>query len=558
MGYLTDFKNQIAEQLKIKTPLIWIYTKEEFIADKTLVQLVYKEGVAKHFYYSSIAGGEKIDPLTMEPASAMNVNSLTTMFSDNAVNGSEDKYEYPESVANTNGALNVLIHCDEPTCLVIRNDSDVFNNEQTQRFIVSECYRDNHAKGLYHPIFMISDRNTVPTTLEGFTKVIELPLMKAQDNFKVIYSWINKKGIQQEQSEIIHAAQSATGLTTTQLNRCLKESLLKEQKVNHKYINDVRIDLIKQSGVLTYIEPKMALDSVGGHDKLKEWIKESKLCMTPEAKKAGVEAPKGFLALGQAGTGKSAIAEAVANYLQVPFIIFDLSKMMGGLVGQSERAARHAFEILDSIGECVILMDEVDKQLGGVAGGTAANDGGTLMRVFGVILQHMQDNKSGQFYIMTANDVEKLPAPLMRAGRLDTKWFFDFPSEHEREEIFKIYLKDSVDHDIISYCAKQTDHFTGAEIKTAVNNMKRRAFIDKTKITKNVIIDALDSISTIYTTNREEVDSLSEYAEKHKIPHTSSKDKGSHYIETKANDRAIQERVNAVEDSFNSFMESEV
>lgn len=519
LSYLSDLKEQIKEQLLIKTPLIWIYTKEESIADKTAVRIVYSMGLAEHFYYSTVSGGAKIDPITMRPVTVSGESNMDDMFN----NSNNDKYKYPLNVGNTAQAVSILFNCDEPTCLVVRNDSDIFNNEQTQRNLVEECYRDNHEKSLYHPIFVISVLNTVPKSLEDFTKVIELPLMRECDSHNVIKNWVKKKNIQLGEQDLAQAAQSATGLTTTQLIRCLEESCFKEGKINPKYINDIRVEMVKQSGVLTYIEPKKTLENIGGHNKLKQWIIDSKRCMTPQAKKAGIDTPRGFLALGQAGTGKSAIAEAVAEYLKVPFIIFDLSKMMGGLVGQSERAVRHAFEILDSIGRCVVLIDEVDKQLGGVSGGTAANDGGTLMRVFGVILQHMQDNKNGQFYIMTANDVESLPAPLLRAGRLDTKWFFDFPSEHERKDIFKIYLKDIADSDIVAYAAKQAEHFTGAEIKTAVDNMKRQAFLNNSKINKNIVISALDAVSTIYDTNHEEVTNLTKYAEEHKIPKTSSR-----------------------------------
>lgn len=38
---------------------------------------------------------------------------------------------------------------------------------------------------------------------------------------------------------------------------------------------------------------------------------------------------------------------------------------MGGIVGESERNARMAFEVLDSIGKTVVLIDEAEKALGG-------------------------------------------------------------------------------------------------------------------------------------------------------------------------------------------------
>ena len=53
--------------------------------------------------------------------------------------------------------------------------------------------------------------------------------------------------------------------------------------------------------------------------------------------------------------------------------------------------------------------------------------------------------------------------------------------------------------------------------------MKRQAFLNNSKINKNIVISALDAVSTIYDTNHEEVTNLTKYAEEHKIPKTSSR-----------------------------------
>ena len=247
--------------------------------------------------------------------------------------------------------------------------------------------------------------------------------------------------------------------------------------------------------------------------------------MTPEAEKAGVKAAKGYVSVGIAGTGKTAVAEAIANEMNVPLIIFDLSRVMGGIVGQSEQTARRAFETIESIGHCVCLIDECDKQFAGASSAvTGVADGGTIARVFDVVLQNLQKN-AGQFYILTANDISKLPSPLMRAGRLDKKWFFGFPSEEDRKGIFRIYFKaadKAVSDDVVNRAARLADHFTGAEIETAVNNMVRISFLQKSGITQDVAAQGVSEVSSVYATNREEVDELLDYARKNGIPSTSS------------------------------------
>lgn len=154
-------------------------------------------------------------------------------------------------------------------------------------------------------------------------------------------------------------------------------------------------------------------------------------------------------------------------------------------------------------------------------------DGGTIQRVFDVILQNLQNNRE-QFYILTANDVQHLPAPLMRSGRIDKKWFFDFPNKSERHDIFNVYIKASkrmASVDIVDYAASLTEHFTGAEIEAVVDNAIRFMFLNGIQaFSKEAIAYGISQVSSIYENNRSEVEELMSYASKNNIPKTSSTD----------------------------------
>lgn len=153
-----------------------------------------------------------------------------------------------------------------------------------------------------------------------------------------------------------------------------------------------------------------------------------------------------------------------------------------------------------------------------------------MARVFGVILQHLNDNKN-QFYILTSNKVTDLPPELSRSGRLDNKWFFDFPSEKDRYEIFNIHFKKSnknIDPELLNYAVKNSEYFTGAEIENAVNNIIKNAFFrlksgDGTGIIdKKDIITGISKINTTYSTCGAEIKSLQTYVQKNHIPSTCS------------------------------------
>ena len=519
---LSTFSNRISELLAIQTPMIWVVTQEEKIAEAAVVKEIMKANIVEHYYYCDTNGGFMMDPLSLKPSTAQIASDMEDQF---AAMERGESFQYPDSVAGMDTALGVLRDAPEATALILRNVNDVFSQPNAQRALFNVCMRQEHKDGLYHPIIMISPDNEVPMMLRDFTTLIDLPLMTEKEKLAIIAGLAGKQGIEITKEEALTAARAATGLTTTQVVHAIKDSVHQTEKIMPSIINELRVQKIKQSSVLTYVEPKKTLDTVGGHDRLKKWVREVKACMTPEAEKAGVKAAKGYVSVGIAGTGKTAVAEAIANEMNVPLIIFDLSRVMGGIVGQSEQTARRAFETIESIGHCVCLIDECDKQFAGASSAvTGVADGGTIARVFDVVLQNLQKN-AGQFYILTANDISKLPSPLMRAGRLDKKWFFGFPSEEDRKGIFRIYFKaadKAVSDDVVNRAARLADHFTGAEIETAVNNMVRTSFLQKSGITQDVAAQGVSEVSSVYATNREEVDELLDYARKNGIPSTSS------------------------------------
>lgn len=506
--------------------MIWVVTREEKIAEKAVVKEVIRTGTSSHFYYCDTRNGHLMDPYTLLPSTAK-MAAETSIDSFGSDLDGRGEYKFSDDVAGVSDMLGKLRKAPESACMILRNPDSVFAEPPTQRAIFNFCMRDDHEEGVYHPIVMITPEKEVPTMLADFTESIELPIMNEKENLMLIAPWAMKHGVPLTKQEAFHAARCATGLTTTQVMHALEDGVNTTGKVDAQVINETRTQIIKQSSVLTYIEPKKTLDDIGGHEKLKDWIREVKACMTPEAEMAHVKASKGYISMGLAGTGKTAIAEAIANLLGVPFIIFDLSKIMGGIVGQSETTARRAFETIKAIGSCVVLIDECDKQFSAVDGNSPTSDGGTIMRVFDVVLQNLQNNE-GQFYILTANDISKLPSPLMRSGRLDRKWYFSFPSEEERKDIFNIYFKAAekkVKSSVVNYAARMADHFTGAEIETAVNNMVRISFLQKSDITNAVALRGINEVSSIWKNNREEVDKLYEYAQKNGIPSTSSEGK---------------------------------
>jgi SpoVK/Ycf46/Vps4 family AAA+-type ATPase len=92
-------------------------------------------------------------------------------------------------------------------------------------------------------------------------------------------------------------------------------------------------------------------------------------------------------------------------------------------------------------------------------------------RVLGTFLTWMAERKSPVFMVATANQVQDLPAELLRKGRFDEIFFVDLPGPDARTELFALHLRrrnvDAEGFDLAAL-AHAADGFSGAEIEQAI------------------------------------------------------------------------------------------
>ena len=215
---------------------------------------------------------------------------------------------------------------------------------------------------------------------------------------------------------------------------------------------------------------------------------------------------------------KTMLAEAFAGMMHVPLLSLSMAKIFDHLVGSSEKRIDSALKVARSCAPCVLLMDELEKSVGGIASSNNT-DSGITSRVVKSILEFLQDNDSGVYVIMTSNDVSQLPPELTRSGRLDAQWYFGLPKQDEREEVFRIHLhkrnRTISDSDIQDAAAVAKD-YTGAEIEQAVKNAMRISFkrsrTDKNNdITLDDLVAGIHEVTPVSHSSREKIAALEAY-----------------------------------------------
>lgn len=219
-----------------------------------------------------------------------------------------------------------------------------------------------------------------------------------------------------------------------------------------------------------------------------------------EFKEMGGEAIRGLLLCGPPGTGKSYLAQVIANEAQVPFAYASAPSFqnmffgVGNLkvMGLYRKARKRATEY----GACIIFIDEIDaigmkRQGGGMGAGGMLGMGGAgllnelllqmdppnidstkiakLLRSLG--LRRKKAERPPLMTIAATNLPDVLDSALLRPGRFDRQLWVDSPDYDGRIDVFQYYLK-KVKHDETltpEKAALDTIGYSPAQIKHIVN-----------------------------------------------------------------------------------------
>ena len=378
-------------------------------------------------------------------------------------------------------------------------------------------------------IILMSPVQTLPIELEKEVVVLDYPLPNLSELNQVLSARLNKSrksSINTETREKLLKA--ALGLTKDEAEKVYRKAQVKTGQLTEAEVDIVlseKKQLIRRNGILEYIEEDETLNSVGGLEELKRWLRQRSDAFTERARDYGLPQPKGMLILGVPGCGKSLIAKTTSRLWGLPLLRLDMGRVYdGSTVGRSEANLRNALKTAESISPVILFIDELDKAFSGGAG-SGDSDGGTSGRIFGSFLTWMQEKKSPVFVMATANRVERLPGEFLRKGRFDEIFFVDLPSSAERQDIFKIHLekrRSDINRFDIEQLTKVSDGFSGAEIEQAIIAAMYDAFAQDREFTQLDIIAAIKATLPLSRTMTEQVTALRDWAGQRARPASAS------------------------------------
>lgn len=185
---------------------------------------------------------------------------------------------------------------------------------------------------------------------------------------------------------------------------------------------------------------------------------------------------------GLPGTGKTLMAQAIADYLGKELLVITAAEVMDKYVGESEKRIA---KIFDTNADAVILFDECDSLLGSRENARASWE----VSQVNVLLNKLEGHKG--VTVFTTNHSTNLDKALDR--RIAVKVRFDMPSQDLRSDIWKRMFpaKAPLAADI-DWSLLASYEITGGYVKNTVLRAARIAAFRKDKeITFSVLKEAL-------------------------------------------------------------------
>ena len=500
-------ETNLIKYLRARRPIIWVNSGDYKEID-TIVKEATKDYKDKAIYEYRAFGAVDFETKVKE-------ESIT------------DLYSFLDTLYSEGIKTNVF--------LLIKNTEEEMKDSKNIAYIKKIAETRYSSPDYNFTIIVISETETVPKELEKFTSILDIPNMSKDEIEKYILKFSKDNNIKVDEKDIGEVAISLKGLTKLEIDHVLNMIIESKNNISisgRDIIIKEKGQIIKKSSILEIIDFKEKIEDIGGLEGLKEWLKSKAQVFRrlDEAKKFGVDTPKGVLLVGMPGCGKSLAAKASARLFNVPLLRLDIGRLLGKYVGESEHNMRVALKTAESISPCILWIDEIEKAFAGINQDGGASD--ITKRLFGQFLTWLQEKENTVFVVATANDITAFPPEFLRKGRFDEVFFIDFPNEEERERIFEIHLEkrgkltDDID---INKLAKKTEGYCGADIEEVVKNAVENIFILETKneeekeITTQDLLESAKNIDSLTNILADKIEILKKSYEKFKIKSASKK-----------------------------------
>jgi transitional endoplasmic reticulum ATPase len=209
-----------------------------------------------------------------------------------------------------------------------------------------------------------------------------------------------------------------------------------------------------------------------------------------EYAKYGVTIPNGMLLYGPPGCGKTFFAKHFAEEVGFNFMLATPSTLKSRYINATQENIAKMFEEAEKNAPTIIFIDEINELLP-----NRDSDAHEMAKsaVNEMLAQMDRTGEKGIFIIGATNYPDMIDPAMLRAGRLDKKFYLPPPDFEARKSMFEMYLKNrpldfGLDYDQLS---RLTEHYVSADIELLVNEASRLALKNKTRISMAILTEVI-------------------------------------------------------------------
>jgi transitional endoplasmic reticulum ATPase len=234
-------------------------------------------------------------------------------------------------------------------------------------------------------------------------------------------------------------------------------------------------------------------DAIAGMRELKEQLKLDvidALNNPEEYAKYGLTIPNGMLLYGPPGCGKTFFAKRLAEEVGFNFMFVTPSTLKSRYVNATQENIAKMFEEAEKNAPTIIFIDEINELLP-----NRDSDAHEMSKsaVNEMLAQMDRTGEKGIFIIGATNYPDMIDPAMLRAGRLEKKFYLPPPDFEARKSMFEMYLKNrpldfGIDYDQLS---KMTENYVSADIEFLVNEAARLALKAKSRISMKILEEVI-------------------------------------------------------------------
>jgi len=340
--------------------------------------------------------------------------------------------------------------------------------DRTLLVLIEQLGRDPEIMHSGNPVILLTsnltDLHVAIRSASSKFEAIRVPLPDRQARLAFISQYRAEKEKTEWEPTPEQLANATAGLSLIHIEDIFLRAE-QEKALTWNLVRERKQDIIASEfgEVLEILEPRFGFEMIGGLEHVKRFFRDS--VINPMRTGNLKRMPMGILLTGPAGTGKTAVAEAVAFEAKVMCFILNPAKIYGKYVGDTERNLDRALNAIDASEQAIVFVDEMDQSVRRGESG----DSGVSNRIFKRLMEFMSDtgHRGRIVFLAASNRPDLMDAALRRPGRFDKKIPFLIPDADEREAIFKVMaLKYGLKLESVpASCVKTTEGWTGAEIE---------------------------------------------------------------------------------------------